>query len=1107
MTAFRLLANVNNAVPVAEVTASSVLAATRSVFPHPTTRNGNGQVVLSGGYTGANDAEIEVEIRPPVGSGVRVSQPLFAGAGNGTMTPPTANPGTASQEITVTLADLGTQTTHAQAVLYGDILLRAKAPGAAGNAIQLTVKPALTLSAQPLGALSAALNADTQEWTDPRHDFGAVALLPDGTVPNTAPRLCFGRNLSRVYRHYKRWDGSQWRYGVSPKLAADHAAGSEVHTVTGDYVVGVSDSVTTESYPHIVTLYELLVALSASALAEGVGVIANDRKPGGIAAMDVPIRTTAFVLPSTASDPKRMPSLRNVTVSPDAKTETLTVECLANTPIGAERWAVRSKVVNALAEAVTGIPYTTGPAQFTVPIVPRNPASPPVEGAIAIVTRSFPRPTDDKIGIPALCLHNPKLGAKASNKTLKLVWSARPPSECDCTEGKVSGSPSPSCLGIDITGDGDATMAALVADYQSRLIVLYQKRRDFIVANTAMDAQGELRSAELDIQLMEQTTGLFATCLADLFADSDTPTAAALTAWDTALTECSTDLAGLATLGTPTPPTLTTIAPNTTYSVGDVAIARFMGGSRYWRCIVAGVTGTWDPITEAVIALGTTEWETVTKAEALTAATSEDINATPAAGGGFAYDIETFVKRYLAKMDYVRTLAGLIPKSEASRAGGACWQDPGDANFWEIDGEGYLPVFNNVYYHSTVLGEGGKPVSTHEFGFALRVGCPERLKLGDSLTIRIGAGEGVKADYPYQIGDRYDIPLIGGGPLVFSGGVTGTDTLTWRVESSTQTLPDYPLTLAELAYSAGGLGFTIQRGPLAFALGDQFRFAVETGGRWRWRKGGGAWSADAEITDSAALAEGLTAAFVSGAAPSFESGDVYRYTVRQPHSPGHVRSAHGEMWRWSGATATLTLIFPTDQPISVLGLLRHGLRAPASVTLELRSAANTLLYSVTLKPQPGPLLDVLPAPITARKLSISLTGAENMALGWLYAGVPFSTRHQPSITLQRHWAMERGSERNPRGAYLGRGASGEIRWEDWLMQNEFEDLLALIDASKQDADAPLVLVPNAEIPSEAALVRMDPDALEVSDVFDFQPNPNQNRRLLSLTLPLAPVLT
>ena len=75
------------------------------------------------------------------------------------------------------------------------------------------------------------------------------------------------------------------------------------------------------------------------------------------------------------------------------------------------------------------------------------------------------------------------------------------------------------------------------------------------------------------------------------------------------------------------------------------------------------------------------------------------------------------------------------------------------------------------------------------------------------------------------------------------------------------------------------------------------------------------------------------------------------------------------------------------------------------------------------------------------------------------------------------------------------------------MQNEFEDLLALIDASKQDADAPLVLVPNAEIPSEAALVRMDPDALEVSDVFDFQPNPNQNRRLLSLTLPLAPVLT
>lgn len=1102
--AFALLANANNAVPSAAIAASAVLPATRTVFPHPSQRQGNGQVVLSGGYTGVDDAEIDIEIRPPSGASVRVSQPIFAGAGNGAMSQPIAAPDTESQAVTVTLADLGTATTHAQAVVYGNLLLRAKAPGDSGNAIQLTAKPALTLSAQPIGALSAALTADTQEWTDPRHDFGAAALNPDGSIPPTAPRAVFGRNLARVYRHYKRWDGSQWRYGVSPKLAADHAAGSEVHTVTGDYTVGVSDGVAAESYPNLITLHDLLSALGASALVTVVGVIAQDRKPGGAAAMDLPIRTAALALPAVASDPKRMPGLRNVSVSPDAKTETLSIECVANAPSGAERWAVRSKVVSALTEAVTGIPYTDGPAQFTIPAIPRAPETPLVEGGIAITKRAFPRPADDTIGVPDVCLYRPTLGSSAANKTLRLVWVRRPPAECDCTESKVSGRPNPACLGVELTGEGDAPMATLVADYQSRLILLYQKRRDFIATNTEKTVGGELRSAELDIQLMEQASSLFAQCLADLFADSDTPVTAALDAWDTALAGLDADLLSLAGMGTTAAPTtIAPLKPTTAYEVGDVALIFDMG---YARCVGAGTTGA--ALDGYHIDYGTTAWARVSRAEALATFTNDDINQVPDPVNGFIHDIDTFVKRYQAAMDYVRALAGLVPKADASRTGGVCWRDPGDDFYWEFDEEAYLPVFNNVYYHSVILDADGQPSPTHEFGFGLRIACPERLRLGDSITLRIGAGGDVKIDYPYQIGDRHEIPLIGGGPLVFSGGITGTDTLTWRVESSAQgLLPDYPLTLAELAYDGGGLGFTIQRGRLDFALGDQFRFAVETGGRWRWRKDAGAWSTEAEITDSVALADGLSVAFVSGAAPSFEAGDVYRYSVRQPHRPRNVQSAHGDTWHWPGAMATLTLEWPTDQAVSVLGLLRHGLSAPATVTLALWDATNTLFYSAALTVQPGPLLAVLPATVQARKLAVIITGGEGMSLGWVYAGVPFSTRHQPRITLRRHWAVERGSERNPRGAYLGSGRSGEINWENWLMQEEFDALMALLDACKHDGDAPLVLLPNLEIPKEAALVQTESDALDFSDIFDFQPNPNQDRRFLTLTLPLAPVLT
>lgn len=102
--------------------------------------------------------------------------------------------------------------------------------------------------------------------------------------------------------------------------------------------------------------------------------------------------------------------------------------------------------------------------------------------------------------------------------------------------------------------------------------------------------------------------------------------------------------------------------------------------------------------------------------------------------------------------------------------------------------------------------------------------------------------------------------------------------------------------------------------------------------------------------------------------------------------------------------------------------------------------------------------------------------------------------------------MERSAAVNPRGTYLGLGASGEIRWKDWLSQSEADHLLTLVDACKADGDAPLVLLPDIEFPQDAVLSRIDGDVLDLSDLFDFQPNPNE-RRLLSLTLPLTAVLS
>ncbi len=543
MSCQRILARINNAARSATVSASSVLPAARQIFQQQTTRDGNGAVVLSGDYEGAADATFEVEIRTPSTGAELATTPVFSGAGNGTLEDLSVDPGTAAQDITVTLVDLGTATSAAQLTIYGDILLRAKTAGSGGNALVLTVAPNLVLSASAVGALSTALEKDAQDWTDQRGDFGAVPLLPDGTIPATAPRIVFGGDLSRVYRHYKRWDGDQWRYGVSPKLAAAYPEGSTVYTVTGDYSVTVTDGVTPETYASITTLYSLTTALAASTLVEVVGAVGNNAKPNSIAAIDLPIRTSAFALPIIASDPDRMPGLTDVSVAASSPTETITLECTKNSPVGAETWAVRSKAAGtALADAVTGALYTDSASiQFRIPVIPR--VESPVSGVMAITARSFPRDTGDTTGVPAICLDRPQLGASASSKTLRLVWTARPAADCDCSEATVSGGPSSKCLGIDIEGAVD--MGALVAGYQSRLETLYAWRAGFVSANTEITVAGELRSAQLDLQLADTATTKLAECLADIFGDSDSPASGALTAWDSAMTGLDSDLTPL----------------------------------------------------------------------------------------------------------------------------------------------------------------------------------------------------------------------------------------------------------------------------------------------------------------------------------------------------------------------------------------------------------------------------------------------------------------------------------------------------------------------------------------------------------------------------------
>jgi dienelactone hydrolase len=193
--------------------------------------------------------------------------------------------------------------------------------------------------------------------------------------------------------------------------------------------------------------------------------------------------------------------------------------------------------------------------------------------------------------------------------------------------------------------------------------------------------------------------------------------------------------------------------------------------------------------------------------------------------------------------------------------------------------------------------------------------------------------------------------------------------------------------------------------------------------------------------------------------------------------------------------------------VTAVGLLRHALVAPATITVTLKNAAGTTLATVTPTVTAGPLVAALPATLTTvRSMTVAVASATGMSLGWVYAGVPFKTAHNAKCRLRRAYAVERGSARNASAGYLGQGWGGELAWENWLSPAEFDALLSLVDDCKADGDAPLVLVPHVLHPEDAALVRIDSDALNVSDLFDYQPNDAANRNL-SLTLPLAPVFS
>lgn len=531
----RILGNHTNVIRDAVITATAQRASTQIRLINQS-RQGRGSMQVAGPFTGAGDRALEIEILSGTGAALRPSTPVVRGVGNGSLTITGVEASAVPESVTFTLLSTGDAATAAELPLAG-VTLRAKATGAAGNALTLSVTRNLTLS-DPVGATLADLAAGTSELPDARWDFGATPATAS-TIPPNATRLQFD-GYPTVHRHWRAWVDGVWAYFLDPALPYAIPADTAVRAVTGGYTLTLSNGSTTETYS-AVTVYGFLTAVQGrSALVEVIGVVAPDAAPGGMAVTDISLRTDAYALPVIASikGAYGSPLLEGLTIAPDAVTENLIVTARANTALAPASWSVVGAASGTLPDAVTGAPYAHGPVAFTIPAA-EVPAE--VQGRIFARTNFTSRGTGE--ALPSVCVNPVVLGARASAKSITFTYTARPlTAGCDCT---TMGAPrlSSTCLGLT---PGGSSMA-LDAAYQNRLESLYDWRATFMGSQSDLSPPHEVRWAVQDMDLCDQITAAFADTLALIYTSGD-----ALAGWDAELSRLQSELSALSSgLGEP----------------------------------------------------------------------------------------------------------------------------------------------------------------------------------------------------------------------------------------------------------------------------------------------------------------------------------------------------------------------------------------------------------------------------------------------------------------------------------------------------------------------------------------------------------------------------
>jgi hypothetical protein len=378
------------------------------------------------------------------------------------------------------------------------------------------------------------------------------------------------------------------------------------------------------------------------------------------------------------------------------------------------------------------------------------------------------------------------------------------------------------------------------------------------------------------------------------------------------------------------------------------------------------------------------------------------------------------------------------------------------------------------------------PTADKRFYIALAVGCESSLKPGDKLIIKTGAYANARATY--QAGDSISWEIIRADPLAFGGGQIGDDTLTFSVRGSVAgALADYALDItAPTAYSDGGLGFSITPGGIPFAAGDTWTFSAE-GGVFRWKKNAGSWTTGVAIEDSVLLSDGVSAAFSTGASPSWVVGDTYTITAKAINGVAHLVTPDDGALSWTGSTQIDWT--PTNGALAVLMIAAHTIPAGATITLSASDDNwSTTAYSAVIPRVAGEIVHLIQER-THQKWRLAISGGSG-SIGWLYAGT--GTR-----ALKHNGLPEAGQWRQavwPANAQRGRAIAGDIL-HSHITHASALALIGALEYAAQNDDGRIGVVSPAGV---GAFARIDIDELPLLDTFGF----SSNAPLLSFTIPL-----